>query len=246
MRSVRTTFAILEAVAVNQPIGLSELARRLELPKSTVQRSLATLADLGWIRGEGRTGNRWMLGERVRLLAESVDDLGRLREAAMPILAHLNEQTSETIHLAVPEGGRARLVERQDSQHPLRFVKPIGTTSPLHAGSSGKAMLANFPQRDIDEYIAAGLEAVTSHTITDPEDLLRELEAIRRRGYAIGDQELDIGAVSVAAAVTTEGGRPLASISISGPSLRITSNLFEDFGKLVDAAANEMAAKLRA
>ena len=117
MRSVRTTFHILDAVADNQPIGLSELARHLDLPKRTVQRSLATLADLGWIRPEGRDLTRWTLGEKVRILSEKVDDVGALREAALPILGQLNTDTLETIHLVVLESRTVRLIERLDSKH---------------------------------------------------------------------------------------------------------------------------------
>ena len=245
VRSVRTTFTILEAVADHQPIGLSELARRLELPKSTVQRSLATLADLGWIRADGRDLTRWTIGDKVRTLSDRVDDLSRLREAALPVLARLNEETSETIHLAVPEGDMARLVERQDSKHALRLVKPIGTRSPLHAGSAGKVILAYLPQREVDNYLAGELVALTTHTITDPKELFVELQAIRDRGYAVGDQELDYGAVSVAAAVRPDGGRPVAAVSISGPSSRITADLFATYGDLLKPAAAEIAANLR-
>lgn len=245
MRSVRTTFQILDAVADNQPVGLSELARRLDIPKSTVQRSLATLADLGWIRPDGHDGTRWVLGDRVRALSERIDDLGRLREAALPILEQLNRETAETIHLAVPEGNLARLVERQDSQHALRLVKAIGTRTVMHAGAAGKAMLAYLPQREIDSYIAGGLSPVTGHTITDPAKLLEEIQAIRKRGYAIGEEELTEGIVSVAAAVCPGGGRPVASISISGPSTRLKAQQYKTYGKLVSDAALELAASLR-
>ena len=246
MRSVRTTFTILNAVADNQPIGLSELARRLDLPKSTVQRSLSTLADLGWIRADGREATRWTLGDKVRTLSERVDDLGPLREAAMPVLGRLNEVTLETIHLAVPEaGGMVRLVERQDAKHALRLVRPIGTRSPLHAGSTGKSVLAHLPQREVDEYLSGQLEPVTSHTITDPKLLLEELQGIRDRGYAVADQELMDGIVSIAAAIRPADRRPIAAISISGPSARVRPEDFSRYGQLVESAAKEISASLR-
>ncbi|MEU0265109.1 IclR family transcriptional regulator [Nocardioides sp. NPDC006303] len=244
VRSVRTTFKILEAVAENQPIGLSELSRRLELPKSTVQRSLATLSDLGWIRTDRKDSGRWTLGDRVRTLSDSVDDLGRLREAALGALQRLNNETLETIHLAVVEGSTMRLVERQDSKHPLRLVKPIGTRSPLHASSTGKAALALLPQTEIDAYIADGLSAETIHTLTDPQKLLEDLEQVRERGYALADEELTDGIRSIAAAITPED-RPVASISISGPVNRLGPDLIESYGRLVQEAAEEAAKNLR-
>jgi IclR family acetate operon transcriptional repressor len=244
MRSVRTTFHILEAVADHQPIGLSELARRLEIPKSTVQRSLATLSDIGWIRPDGHDSIRWKLGERVRRLSEKVDDLGRLRDAAMPALDHLNADTLETIHLAVPEARTMRLVERMDSKHPLRLVQPIGSRSPLHAASTGKAVLAYLTETELEAYIQAGLPSVTGRTITEPDALRRELSTVRQRGYAVTNGELTDGISSIAASIRpTAGGRPVASISISGPSSRILPSVQSNYGELVARAAAEVSAR---
>jgi|BogFormECP03_OM1_1039626.scaffolds.fasta_scaffold00694_2 IclR family acetate operon transcriptional repressor len=244
MRSVRTTFHILDAVADNQPIGLSELARLLDLPKSTVQRSLATLADLGWIRPEGRDLTRWTLGEKVRILSEKVDDVGALREAALPILGQLNSDTLETIHLVVLESRTVRLIERLDSKHPLRIVRPIGTRSPLHATSTGKAVLAHLPEMEIEAYIAAGLAPVTASTITDPEVLRAELKEIRERGYAIADEEFTDGTVSFAACIRpAAGARPLGALSISGPAVRLREHR-DTYGHKVTQAAAQVEANL--
>ncbi|GCE38858.1 transcriptional regulator, IclR family [Rhodococcus wratislaviensis] len=244
MRTVKTTFQILEAVGEQQPIGLSELARRLDLPKSTVQRSLATLADLGWIRVNGRESAGWRLGEKVRALREKVDHLGRLRDAALPILGQLNGETLETIHLAVAENRTMRLVERMDSKHALRLVQPIGTRSPLHATSTGKSVLAYLPDQEVESYLNHGLNSLTSRTITDPEGLRAQLESIRDKGFAISDEELSNGTVSVAASVRPGGGRPIAAVSISGPTVRMSPEVHRAYGKLVAAATCEIASQL--
>lgn len=246
MRSVRTTLRILDAVADNQPIGLSELARRLELPKSTVQRSLATLADLGWISVDGSDATRWTLGQRVATLGEKVDDLGRLRDAALPMLADLNSDTQETIHLTVVEAGTMRLIERMESKHELRFVRPIGSRAPLHAASSGKCVLAHLPEAELASYLNAELVQVTRNTITDSEALRVELKRISERGYAVGDQELADGIVSVGACIRPRGGRPTAALSISGPSIRMPAQIRDDYGRKVAAAAAAVADRMRA
>lgn len=244
MRSVRTTFYILEAVADHQPIGLSELARRLELPKSTVQRSLATLADLGWIRTDGREPTRWAIGERVRTLSEKIDDLGPLREAALPVLVQLNTETMETVHLAVLESRSVRLIERLDSKHPLRLVQTIGSRSPLHASSNAKAILSYLPDEEVEAYIAGGLDPVTANTITDPDALRTELKVIRERGYAVADEELTEGILAVAACIRpAAGARPIAGLSISGPAFRMRQHC-DDYGHKVAAAAEQIQARL--
>lgn len=244
MRSVKTTFQVLDAVAVHQPVGLSELARRLDLPKSTVQRSLATLAELEWIRTDGGTA-RWVLGEHARTLSELIDDLGRLREVAAPVLERLNEATLETIHLAVPDGRAVRLAERRDSKHALRLVRPIGDKSPLHAGSTGKSVLAYLPSPEIENYIDGGLDPLTPNTIVDPDELRGELARIRDRGYAITVDELFLGITSVASSVRPGGGRPIAAVSISGASSRIPADVRSEFGRLVTEATREIGDQLR-
>ena len=244
MRSVRTTFRVLEAVGEGQPIGLSELARKLELPKSTVQRSLTTLADLGWLRSQA-DDTRWRIGEKVRQLNERVDDLGRLREAALPALEELNTETLETIHLAVRDGDSVRLVERQDSQHDLRFVKTIGTRSPMHASSTGKAILARLPECELQAYLERGLAGLTERTLTDPGPLLQDLDTIRDQGFAVADQELTDGVVSVAAYIEIPGG-PAAAVSISGPVSRMPEERWAEYGGKVVEAAKNISARLEA
>lgn len=244
MRSVRTTFHILEAVGDNQPIGLSELARRLELPKSTVQRSLSTLAELGWIRSDGRDTSRWQLGDKVRALSEKFDDLGRLRDAALPVLGRLSTETMESIHLAMPEGRTMRLVERMDSSHALRLVQPIGTRTALHTTATGKSVLAYLPDEEVEKYLTEDLESLTANTITDPDALRADLAITRQRGYAIADEELAIGIVSMAAAIRPGGGRPVAAVSISGAAARMTVEVHHSYGEKAAAAAAEIAALL--
>lgn len=242
MRSVRTTFRILEAIARDQPTGLSELARGLQMPKSTVQRSVATLADLNWIRPAGH--GQWELGERVRTLSDQVDDVGRLREAAMSEMDVLNGQTRETVHLAIPESGTVRLVERIESKHAFRLVEPIGSRGPLHASSTGKSILAHFSEVEITGYIDAGLVSYTTRTIVNPTDLRADLARTRERGFAFcGEERLD-GIVSVGASIRPRGGRPVGAISVSGPVSRMGSPQWETFGELVARAAAEAAKRL--
>ena len=137
-----------------------------------------------------------------------------------------------------------RIIERQDSTYPLRWVKPIGTRSPLHAGATGKSVLARLAQNEVDAYLQGGLGAVTSHTITDPVRLRAELKTIRRQGFAIADEEVTEGVISVAACVQPDGRRPIAAISITGPSSRLPREVRAGYGQLVVAAASDVAARL--
>ncbi|WP_208780879.1 IclR family transcriptional regulator [Streptomyces griseorubiginosus] len=243
MRSVTTALQVLEAVAVNQPIGLSALTRTLGLPKSTVQRSLATLAEAGWIEQQAGSG-RWQVGVRAFVVGSAVSARGGLRPAALPTMRDLGAEVGETVHLMVPAGREVVLVERVDSPQPVRAVAPLGARGALHATSNGKAVLAALSHEEVDAYIAGGLHAVTPHTITDPDRLRAELRGISEAGFAICREEVEEGVVSVAAAIRPGRGRPIASLSISGPKGRMLPELLTPYGEKVRLAAEAVAVAL--
>ncbi|WP_037821011.1 IclR family transcriptional regulator [Streptomyces sp. NRRL B-3229] len=243
MRSVTTALRVLEAVAVSQPVGLSALTRSLGLPKTTVQRSLATLAETGWIEQDSDTG-RWQVGVRAFVVGSAVGARGGLRPAALPTMRNLCAEVGETVHLMVPADREVVLVERVDSPHPVRAVAPLGSRGPLHATSNGKAVLAAWPQSEVDTYIADGLPSVTRHTITDPDRLRAELGHVGEAGYAICREEVEEGVVSVGAAIRPRRGRPIASLSISGPKSRMSPELLAPYGEKVRLAAEAIAIAL--
>ncbi|HEY3685753.1 MAG TPA: IclR family transcriptional regulator [Streptosporangiaceae bacterium] len=243
MNSVKTALRVLEAVAAHQPAGLSDLTRRLGLPKSTVQRCLATLHDAGWIRPGGHELTRWVVTGRAFSVGSQVANTRNLREVALPALSDLQAATLETIHLMVPDDAEMVLIERLDSAHELRTFKPLGSRAPLHATSNGKAVLAHLPAEEAGAYLSAHLEPVTAHTVTDPAALRGQLATVRRRGYAINEGELHDGVTSIGAAIVSDG-RPVASLSISAPSSRLTPGKYTDYGARVVAAAQQIATAL--
>ena len=243
MRSVTNAIQVLEAVAEHQPVGLSALTRSLGLPKSTVQRNLATLAEAGWIEAERGTG-RWKVGLHAFVVGSAVGSRGGLRPAALPIMKALGDEVGETVHLMVPAGRDVVLIERVDSPHPLRAVAPLGARGPMHATSNGKAVLAGLPADEIGAYIEAGLAPVTARTIVDPAALRAELGKAAELGYATCLEELEEGVVSVGAAIRPGHGRPIASLSISGPATRMAPGLLTDYGKKARQAAEAIGAAL--
>ncbi|MFD7447186.1 IclR family transcriptional regulator [Streptomyces sp. NPDC059909] len=237
MRSVFTAFSVLEALAEAQPVGVGALARELDLPKSTVQRSLTTLAELGWIRPLDRGGHtRWMLTARpLKLAGHVLRHEGMLREAAAPAMADLARQTHETIHLTIVDGDSVILLDKIDSTHAVRNVSWVGGRAPLHASASGLAILAHLPADAIARY---PLARYTALTVTDAEALGDTLAAVRKRGYAINTGMWRDDVSAVAAAILDPAGTPAASLSISVPTYRLSDELQDRYGILVrDAAA---------
>lgn len=239
MQSVKTALRIYELVAKIGEAGVSEIAREVDEPKSTVQRNLLTLYEAGWLKPV-LTGNRrkWALTVKVVLLANRFDALPNLREIALPQMQDLRSETQETIHLMLRDGDQVVLIERLDSPRALRTVRSLGSRAPLHIAANGKAVLASLDSLDQDQYLSRALDSWTTNSITDPAKLQVNLAEVKKRGYAFSDGELDKDIRAVAAPIFNIQGRPAASLSISCPASRLLNELVPTYGKLVaDAAA---------
>lgn len=245
MSSVHTALRTLEAVSEHQPVGVSELARQLEVPKSSVQRALIALREAGWIKPAGESQpTRWVLTPRALVVGSRAGGDLRLTTLARPAMERLHAQTRETIHLLVPEGRDMVIVEHLESPHVVRSSYPLGTRVPMHATSSGKAFLAALPGDRATARIAQALIPQSALTITDMGQMTAELDHARRRGYATNRGELDQEISAVAAAILEADDRPVASISISVPAQRMPEELFERYGALVCQAASEVGEAL--
>ena len=238
MQVVVTALRILEAVAAQQPVGVSELARSLDLPKTTVQRGLKALASAGWIRAGQAEPTRWVLTTRPLTVARHTSERGGLREVVMEAMEQLRQETQETIHLAVLEGDRMVVVERLDSPMVVRSSYPLGFSAPVHASSTGKAYLSCLSVTDIEALLPSRLPGYTDTTFRSRRALLAEIDEIRHLGYASNRGELrsDIG--SVAAPIRHTDGRPGAAISISAPIHRIPEHERPRLGALVAKLAS--------
>lgn len=244
MRTVLAAFRVLEEVAFTQPVGVGELARKLRMPKTTVQRSLQTLWTAGWICPDGAETTRWVLTTRALHIGQhAIPDLG-VRDAALPIMRELRKETGETAHLMVLRDNDAVLIERVETDHPVRAVIELGSAVPLHGSSNGKAMLAHRPQAEVRAMVGDRLERHTDRTIVDWDDFFADLATVRRRGYAtnVGEWRTDITAV--ASPIFDHQGRTSASLSVSAPAGRMPEQLRRSYGKLVTEAAGRVSAML--
>lgn len=244
MQNVANALRVLEEVAARQPVGVSELARTLGLPKSSVQRALRTLAGAGWLRPEGSEITRWVLTSKALHVGRHAASDLNLRDAAMPVLEELRRKTEETIHLMVPEGDKTVLIERLETPKPVRIIIPLGGASPIHASANGKAVLAASEPAETERVISDGLTRYTDTTIVDPDELRAELAAIRERGYATNAAEWRDDIAAVAAAIPGSGDRPVASLSISTPVNRMPHEMRPEYGALVTDAARRISGVL--
>lgn len=175
-------------------------------------------------------------------LAGSVED--GLREVARAEMTKLRDVTGETVHLAIPEVPELVIVARVDGTNSLRTFLPLGTKAPLHATASGRALLAAMPDAAVAEVLDSGLEQFTSSTLHDRDDVLREIERTRRRGYALNAAEWrpDIAAVGVA--IGSRQRTPVAALSISMPLNRYQETDLATVGELLVSACRRIAEQI--
>ncbi|MFI6007384.1 IclR family transcriptional regulator [Streptomyces sp. NPDC051243] len=242
MKSVTRSLRILEAVAQHQPVTVGELTKLFGLPKSTVQRTLVTLAEAGWLRANRKDTTRWEIGARVLAVRPAALQGSSLFAAAREPMVRLRDAVNETIHLSVPDALQCMVVvDRVDCDHPVRTFHTIGDTSPLHATAVGRAVLAHLPRRDVDDLIAAGLERFSDTTPVEPDELRAELDRIRTDGYAVNRNQYRPGVCAVAAAVLDEDGTPLAAVAVSMPEARYDGEQTPKWGRLVADTAAEIS-----
>jgi IclR family transcriptional regulator, KDG regulon repressor len=217
VQSVERAFAVLDAVA-ERPAGVTALAVRLGLPKSTTARLLGSLERLGAV--ERVDGRLWRVGPRVEALTQAVAPARSLAALARPELMALVAAVGEDAGLAVPEGYDVLYVEQVECDHPVQVRDWTGTKAPLHTVPSGLVLLAEWPENAVDAYCAGGLARLTPNTVTAPKALRRRLAETRRAGYAWGREEYAEGITSVAAPVRDGRGNALAAVHLHGPSYR--------------------------
>ncbi|WP_328347750.1 IclR family transcriptional regulator [Streptomyces violaceus] len=244
MKSVTRSLRILEAVAQHQPVTVGELTKLFGLPKSTVQRTLVTLAEAGWLRANRKDTTRWEIGARVLAVRPAALQGSSLFAAAREPMVRLRDTVNETIHLSVPDALQYMVVvDRVDCSHAVRTFHTVGDTSPLHATATGRAVLAQLPKQDVEELIEQGLERFSDTTPADPDELRTELDRIRTDGYAVNRNQYRPGVCAIAAAVLDEDGCPLATVAISMPDSRYDEDRLPEWGRRVADTAAEVTGR---
>jgi IclR family acetate operon transcriptional repressor len=240
VRSVLTGLRVLERLSEPGPVGVSELARELELPKSSVQRMLRTLQEGGWITEVHDPATRWMLTPKMFQLGQRHRAGSDIRTIALPVMEQLRDETRETIHLAALKGDSVFVLECLDSPQPVRAHVSPGMMIPLLASANGHALLSTWSDEEVREFISRGLTEYTAFTITSADTVASVIREARRRGYAVNDQQWREGVHAVAAPVVV-AGVGVAGIGISTPINRMSPDLEAKYGAMVVEAARAIA-----
>lgn len=221
-RALSRGLQIIDILAQSRDgLGVSDIARRSGLSKSSTHRLLQTLAQEGFIAQDGDS-SRYRLSLKLLWLASSlVDGLG-LDQLVRPLLEELAAATRETVHMAMLDGNMAVYVVKIDSPNSIRMYSRVGRPVPLHCTGLGKAILAHLPDERAREIVAAeGLSRRTVNTITEPKALFDHLAQVRARGYALDEEEHEEGVRCIAAPVFDHENRVAGAVSITALAFRI-------------------------
>ena len=246
IRSLDRAVAVLDAFTGRRSaLTLSDVAERVKLGTSTTHRLLRSLVAHGLLKRD-EVGKTYSLGPTVLRLARAAAGAMDVRELARPVMVRLRDAAGETVGLHLLRDARHRVVVDQVESHQAlrRTYTELGEPIPLHQGAPGKVLLAYRPRADQEALLAAPLEAANAQTIVDAEALRAELREIQQRGYGFSHGERVSGIHTVAVPVFDHTGAAVASLSVTGPALRMPVERLAALAPVAVAAGVELSALL--
>ncbi|MCM3087910.1 IclR family transcriptional regulator [Bhargavaea ginsengi] len=245
IQSVDRAIDILELFMATGPeLSIKEISGKLDLSKSTVHGIIKTLEHRGYLQQDPES-LKYRLGIKLFELGNVVGSSMDIRKIASPLIRSLVEELHETVHLAVMEREEVVYVEKLEGPRTLTIYSHVGKRAPVHCTGVGKAILAYQSDERINKMLASeDLVAHTQHTMTDEAAIKEHLKIIRNRGYAVDDEEIELGLKCVAAPIFDHQGNVTASISCSAPKVRVDDHSFGEMVGKITAAASKISAAL--
>lgn len=245
LNSLVRAISILEILGESDvPLSLAELSRRMQIHKSTAHRSLMVLERMALI--ERTSGNRFRLGMKLYELGTRAVQQVDLRSRIRPYFQRLSVQLGETVHLGVLQRATVVYLDKAEPHRHICMSSKTGSTNPAHCTSLGKAMLAYLPQEQVEDIVSRiSFVRYTPKTICSRDELMRALDRVRHRGFAVDDEEIEMGVRCVGAPIFDENNVPVAALSMSGPTARIRTNNASLIADRLVRCCAEISASLR-
>jgi DNA-binding IclR family transcriptional regulator len=223
LQSLDRAIAVLDLLASSsRALSLTEICERMDLHKTTGHRSLMVLERNALV--ERSRDNRYRLGMKLHDLGGRAVRQLDLCSAVGPHVRRLSSETGETVHVSILNKTSIVYLEKMELDHRVCFSTKAGNSNPVYCTSMGKAMLAFQPLEVVSRLLnKIHFVRYTPYTLCSRESLLEDLERVRRRGYAIDDQEIELGVRCIGVPVFDSGHRAIAAVSVSGPVARITT-----------------------
>lgn len=244
IQSVSRASAIIEALSNYNTLGITELGKLLGLHKSTVYGLVSTLEHEGYVCQNSQTG-KYALTLKMYEIGSRVFGKLDLRKIARPYIEQIVLRHHETAHLVVPDGLEIVYIDKVECTQSMRICSNVGKRMPFHCTGVGKVLLANMPEEQANDILRKkGMEAFTENTIIDFNLLIKELEKIKAQGYAIDNEEAEIGLKCVAAPIRDINGEVIAATSVSGPKVRMDDEKINEIVKDLLIMNQEISAHL--
>ena len=243
VQSVDRALSVLEILGARGEAGVTEIAAELGVHKSTAFRLVAVLEGRGFVEQLADRG-KYRLGFGIVRLAGATAAHMDLSQEGRRTCEELAADVGETVNIAILDGDGAINVSEIRGTSAISSHNWVGQRTPLHATSSGKVLLAFAPDPVRAELLRPRLERYTDATVTDADELERELEDVVRRGWATTVQEYEVGLNALAAPVRDAEGRVVAAVSVSGPSFRLAAGALADLAPVVVAATETLSRRL--
>jgi IclR family transcriptional regulator, KDG regulon repressor len=244
LSSVATAIELLKAFSEDEvEFGISALAKRLGVAKSTAHRLASTLVSESLLEQDRATG-KYRLGIALFRLGTLVRRRMNVSEVARPFLFSLRQKTNETVHLAILDGTEIMYVYFLESTQAIRMRSDLGLRKPAHCTAEGQAILAFRPPDVVQAVIGSGLHARTPQTITDPDKLMKALDTVRQKGCAVEDEESEIGVRCIAAPIRNDAAEVVAAVGVAGPVSRLSKKIVTVFTPHVIETAEAISASL--
>lgn len=231
VQTIERVSQILDLVAQgSQGTSIRDLSAKLGLPKGTVHRLLSSLGYFGYVKQDMKSRN-YMLGLKLLELGNLIINQLDLRKVAEPVLKELAEETKETVHMVIMDNNEIVYIDKIETEKSiggLKMASMVGSRNHAHSCAVGKMLLAYYSEDELANFFRQKpLPRRTANTIVDPVELKEHLEAIRRNGYAIDEEENEEGIRCVAAPILNDKGKVVSAISLSGPAFRVTRSLID-------------------
>jgi IclR family transcriptional regulator, KDG regulon repressor len=242
VQSVERTLDIVETLSINRTgVGVTELAKNLDLHKSTVHRLLTTLMMRKYVEQDSDTG-KYRLSVKLFELGNAVLSKLNMRAHAMPFLRELRERCRETVQLSIVDQNQVLYIDVLESPEKIGVKAQIGERAPLYCTAAGKVWLAGLPEERFDEVMReAVLESHTSRSITNLETLKDQVKKIKQTGIATDQGEYNGDLRGVAAAIKNYRGRTIACLSLAVPSSRFQEEQYQTLGSFVKETADKIS-----
>lgn len=240
IQSVARAADILELfLTFDQELSVKDISNKLGLSKSTVHGIIKTLEYRGYLQ-QNKDDLKYKLGLKLFELGNRVSHQFDLGKIARPIIKELVDDLQETVHLVVFEQGEVIYIEKLDGPRALRIYSQVGKKAPIHCTGVGKSILAFQEEEEMERLLSnSDLEPYTEYTVTDKEELKKQLRLIQKQGYSIDDEEIELGLKCVAAPIFDHHGHVIGAISCAAPKVRMDKvKLAEVIPRVQQAATN--------